>query len=174
MSASARAFAHRVDFATADVLDVLGPTIQILTEPAQNDEAPCVMRGTIPPGVFVPVHGHPDPETFLLMAGAIEALTVMSGSFNWIRLALGDVFHVPGCAKHAFRNRSDQPAVMIITTTSRLGRFFREIGTPVSPETPSCWPPQAESVKLLQERAQTCGHWLATPEENARVGLPPI
>jgi uncharacterized RmlC-like cupin family protein len=34
-----------------------------------------------------------------------------------VTIGPGDIFHVPGNAKHAFRNRSSEPAVAIIVTT---------------------------------------------------------
>jgi anti-sigma factor ChrR (cupin superfamily) len=46
------------------VLDVLGPTVEFLTAPSEKDAEFCVMRGTIPPGVSVPLHSHADFETF--------------------------------------------------------------------------------------------------------------
>lgn len=55
--------AHLVDPRNVETLDVLGPVVQFLTAP--RDGEPCVMRGTIPPGVTVPLHSHADPETFI-------------------------------------------------------------------------------------------------------------
>jgi hypothetical protein len=34
-------------------LEILGPTIQFVTD-AANAEAPCIIRGTVPPGVSIP------------------------------------------------------------------------------------------------------------------------
>jgi mannose-6-phosphate isomerase-like protein (cupin superfamily) len=56
------------------VLDVLGPAIEFLRSPAEKDAAYCVMRGVIPPGVSVPLHSHPDPETFFIVSGSGQAL----------------------------------------------------------------------------------------------------
>jgi hypothetical protein len=49
----------------AETVDVLGPTIQFLTPPGADDNGPRVMRGTVPPGVPVPLLSHRDPEAFL-------------------------------------------------------------------------------------------------------------
>ncbi|RWN65916.1 MAG: hypothetical protein EOR99_19420 [Mesorhizobium sp.] len=51
--------AHLVDPRNVETLDMLGPVVQFLTAP--RDGEPCVMRGTIPPGVTVPLHSHADP-----------------------------------------------------------------------------------------------------------------
>ncbi len=42
--------AHLVDCEQAPTYHVLGPTVQYLT-PADDDRAPCLMHGVIPPGV---------------------------------------------------------------------------------------------------------------------------
>jgi hypothetical protein len=56
-------------------LDVFGPTVAFVTSPKEADGGYCVMLGTIPPGVSVPVHGHPDLESFYLIAGGVQALS---------------------------------------------------------------------------------------------------
>ncbi len=168
--------ARLLDARNIETLDVLGPTIEFLSAPEGSDSAPCIMRGTIPPGVSVPLHSHPDPETFVLISGAVEGLAHSAESFHWLQIASGDVFQVPGGAKHAFRNLSAEPAVMIIVSTVKMGRFFREIGRPVIPGGPPPGPPSAEIIWRFLETAARYGYWNATAEENAKLGLslPPI
>ena len=122
--------ARLVDPRGLETIDVLGPTIQYLTSPDAGDGEPCVMRGTIPPGVAVPLHSHADPETFLMVSGEVEGLELSGEDSRWFAVASGDVVHVPGDAKHAWRNLSREPAVMIIVTTPKMGRFFRRRRTP--------------------------------------------
>jgi quercetin dioxygenase-like cupin family protein len=167
--------AHLVDLRAAETLDVLGPSVQFLTEPSRSDESPCVMRGAIPPGMVVPLHSHPDPETFILVSGAMEGLAQGDEGHRWIGIQTGGIFHVPSGAKHAFRNPGDQPAVALIVTTSRLGRFFRDIGTPEGSAAKPPTPPSAEAIQHFLATAQRYGYWNATPEENAKIGiaLPP-
>jgi quercetin dioxygenase-like cupin family protein len=173
------AFAERtarvVDPRNVEILDVMGPTIQLLTAPGEPDDAPCIMRGTIPPGVFVPLHSHPDPETFIHVAGDLEAVVQSADGFTWTRILPGDVFHVPGGAKHAFRNQMRDPAVSIVVSTPRLGRFFREIGERMNPGVPPS-PPSPDRIRHFLETAERYGYWNATQEENAQIGLrlPPI
>jgi quercetin dioxygenase-like cupin family protein len=170
--ASAERPAHLVDPRTVETLDVLGPTIEFLTPPEGSDDAPCVMRGTIPAGVAVPLHTHPDPETFLLISGEIEGLVDAPDGVAWVRIGPGDVFHVPGGTKHAFRNQSPDPAVMTLVSTSRIGRFFREVGTPLGRGSTTAWPPPDDAIRHFLEIAERYGYWNATPEENAEVGVP--
>lgn len=68
------AHAHLVDLADAETLDVLGPTLTMITPADARDDAPCVMRGTIPPGLAIPLHSHPEPETHLAIEGEVDAL----------------------------------------------------------------------------------------------------
>jgi quercetin dioxygenase-like cupin family protein len=150
--------ADLVDPRAVETLDVLGPTIQYLTPPDGDDGHPCVMRGTIPPGVVVPLHSHADPETFVMRSGRVEGLAVSAEGFEWIPVGPGDVFHVPGDAKHAWRNPSREPAEMIIVTTAKLGRFLGEVASAGGPE-------------RFLATAERYGYWNATPQENAEVGL---
>lgn len=153
------------------VLDVLGPTIELLTRPEADDALPCVMRGTIPPGGIVPLHSHPDPETFVMLSGGVEGLTESEAGLGRVRIGSGDAFHVPGGVRHAWRNRTRQPAIMIVISTSRMGRFFQDVGTPVIPGRQPSGPPSADRIRHFLKTAERYGHWNATPDENARLGL---
>src|SRR4051795_7410419 len=93
--------ARRVAASTSETVDVMGPSIRFLTPLEEGDDTPCLMRGTIPPGVAVPLHSHADSETFLQVSGEIEALVEAEGGFDWVRVRAGDVFYAPGGAKHA-------------------------------------------------------------------------
>ena len=123
------------------------------------------MRGTIPPGGVVPLHCHADPETFLAIAGEVEGLSHSGDAFSWVRIRPGDVWHVPGGALHAFRNRSSQPAVSLIVTTMKIARFFREVAGR----------PSGDRIDHFLETAERYGYWNAAPEMNAELGLlPPV
>jgi quercetin dioxygenase-like cupin family protein len=169
--------AYIVDPEKVTTLDVLGPTVQLLTPPAADDDSPCVMRGTIPPGVVIPLHSHADPETFFVLSGEVEGLTVSDAEVAWVRIRPGDIFHVPGGARHAFRNQTpaQEPAVMLLISTARIGRFFQEVGKPARPGAHPPDPPSADELRHFQETSDRYGYWNATAEENARIGisLPP-
>jgi quercetin dioxygenase-like cupin family protein len=38
-----------------------------------TEDAYCVMKATIPPSGFVPLHGHTDDESFYVLSGEVEA-----------------------------------------------------------------------------------------------------
>jgi quercetin dioxygenase-like cupin family protein len=154
--------AHLVDLREVRILDVLGPTVQFITG-TTDDNAPCIMRGTIPPGATAPLHSHPDPETFVAISGALEGFSTAG---RWVRIAPGETFHVPPGAKHALRNAGSEPCVAVVVTTARLGRFFQEIGRPLG-----AGPPSAEIVDRFLETALRYGHWNGSPEQNAAIGI---
>jgi hypothetical protein len=126
----------------------------------------------IPPGLWMPLHSHPDPETLLHVCGDLEALGEKDGRLAWVEVKPGEAFHAPGGAKHAFRNAGREPAVSILVSTANMGRFFREIGNPAGAGAPPAGPPSGERIQRLRDAAARYGHWIATAEENARVGLP--
>ena len=152
------------------VLDVLGPTVEFLVLPSECAGDYCVIRGTIPPGVSVPIHSHPDDESFFLFSGLVEGLEQQEDKFEWINMEAGDFCHMPQGVKHAWKNQSNEPAVAIIVTTPRLGRFFQEVGRPVAPDASPQTPSPAD-VQRFAEVATRYHHWLASPEENAAVGI---
>jgi hypothetical protein len=93
-------------------------------------------------------------------------LVESGGSMEWRDARAGDYVRVPGDVAHAHRNVSPEPAVDLIITTARMGRFFREVGRPVGSP-----PPTAREVARFVETAGRYGYRLATPDENAAVGI---
>jgi quercetin dioxygenase-like cupin family protein len=162
--------AHGFNKKSHAVLDVLGPTVEFLVLPSECAGDYCVIRGTVPPGVSVPIHTHPDDESFFLCSGFVQALEQHEDKFEWINMEAGDFRHVPQGVKHAWKNQSNEPAIVIIVTTSRLGRFFQEVGRPVAPDA-SPEAPSPADVQRFAEVAARYHHWLASPEENAAVGI---
>lgn len=161
--------AHLIDPRDVEILGVMGPTIQFIVPP--QEAVPCIMRGTIPPGVSVPLHSHPEPETFISISGQVDGLVESPDGLKWVPVASGAIFHVPSGAKHAWRNRSDEPSVSIVVTTASLGRFFQDVGTPIIAGAPLPGPPSAEAIRHFLETAERYGYWNATPEENTRLGI---
>jgi quercetin dioxygenase-like cupin family protein len=154
---------------TGLAFEFFGPTVEFLTSPDDEHNDFCVLRGTIPPGVSVPLHSHRDTEDFLVISGSVEGLRHDSEGYKWIAAKAGDYIHVPSGAQHAWRNTADEPVVTLIITTKTLGRFFREAGRPATGA------PQAVTPEALARFAAISAkynYWNATPEENAAVGIP--
>jgi quercetin dioxygenase-like cupin family protein len=153
------------------ILEVFGPTVQFLVTPEEAGQSLCILKGVIPPSCFVPLHSHEDVECFYMISGSQEVLIETQSELNWIGCEPGDFIQVPGGVKHAFCNRSSEPAISICATTAKLGRFFEEIGRPLSPGQQPAAPTPDEVRKFLQIAARY-SYWLATPEENAAAGVP--
>jgi quercetin dioxygenase-like cupin family protein len=149
-------------------VDVFGPTVEFLTSPAEEHNDFCAMRGVIPPGVSVPLHSHPDTEDFIVLSGEVEALRQGSQGYEWVVVKAGDYVHVPSNARHAWRNVGTEPNIALMITTPKLGRFFQEVGRPVTGAPQSVSP---EELTHFLRVATAYGYWNATPEENAAVGI---
>jgi quercetin dioxygenase-like cupin family protein len=140
----------------------LHPTNVFLTELSDNEEDYCVMHCTLPAGLVVPLHSHADRETFYVISGKIDALRID----RWQELGPGDVLDVRDGMKHAWRNSSQAAALMLCVTTTRVAKFLQ--ATAASPEDISS---SAEHVRRFRRLVEEHGYWLASPVENAAVGL---
>ena len=145
-------------------IDIMGPKIKHLTPTVDDDGQYAVLLGLMWPGVVVPLHRHEDRETFYVLEGIVEGY--LGGS--WHRLCAGETLDVPPNEIHAWRNVSDRQVRMLIVTTSKMARFFDEIGRPVS-RTPA--PLSPDALGHLLEVAKRYGYWLATPQENLAIGI---
>lgn len=139
----------------------LRPINEFLTEISDKEGDFCVMRCTLPAEAVVPMHSHADRETFYVLSGKPDALR----GDRWEELRPGDVFDVRDGTKHAWRNSSRAAASMICVTTTKLARFLQEISIPVDDSVAE--DPAQRFLRLVHAN----GYWLASPEENAAVGL---
>jgi len=148
------------------VLDLLGPAIEPLTP--REEQSYSVIKGTIPPGVSVPLHSHGDVESFFVLSGEAQVLLQTEDGLEWRALKPGDFVHIPGGAKHAWRNVSDRPMESLIIATPRLGSALREMGQPVQGGRRS---PTPQDIERWDEINARYGYWMASPEENAEMGI---
>jgi len=118
----------------------------------------------------VPIHQHPSVEACFVISGNVEVLSEAGGVTHWIPAGPGDFIEIPSNAKHAFKNRSEDPVVQLITINSKLGRFFQEIGRPITPGA-RLNPPSPEEVQRIVKTCERYGYYVATPEENASAGI---
>ena len=145
-----------------------GARIEPLT--SSEEGSYCVLKGTIPPGVAVPLHSHGDAESFYVLSGEAQVLIEAERGLEWQTLGPGDFVHITGGAKHAWRNVSRRPMEALITCTEKLGRALREMARPTSEgDRPA---PTQEDIQRLAEISARYGYWLASPEQNAEVGIP--
>ncbi|OBJ90085.1 cupin domain-containing protein [Mycobacterium asiaticum] len=155
---------HLAQTPAGPTLDVFGGTVEFVSWSAEF----CVMRAVLPPGGVVALHRHPDAEDFLILSGRHQVLVSDGDNLAWRDAVAGDYVRIPGNVMHAHRNVDDEPAVDLVVTTPKLGRFFLEIGRPA---TDSPQPRTSEEVAQFVATSIEYGYVLGTPEENAAVGI---
>jgi quercetin dioxygenase-like cupin family protein len=149
---------------------VLGVLLQFLTTPEQINDQICVMRGTVPSGVVIPLHSHADPEIFYVLNGSVEVFQAEGPSAGWQTVNAGEVASVPGNVRHALRNTSHSPITSITVSKQELYSFFRELARPFDPNRPPA-PPTPDEMQQLFSVAEKYEYWLASPDENAAIGI---
>ena len=128
---------------------VLGVLLQFLCTPEQINDQISVMRGTVPPGVVIPLHSHADPEIFYVLDGSLEVFQAEGPSAGWQTVNAGEVVSIPGNVRHALRNTSPSPITSITVSKQELYSFFRELARPFDPNRPPA-PPTAEEMQQLR------------------------
>ena len=156
--------------ADKQVFNAAGVLLQFLASPEEVGDAICLIRGTMPPGVVVPLHSHEDLELLYVLEGTLEVYRSNEVSGSWTAAPVGDVVAIPGNVKHALRNGSSLPVTLALVTKSELYAFFRELAKPFDPNL-RLTPPTAEEIQELFAVAAKYGYWLASAEENAAIGL---
>lgn len=152
------------------LFNAAGVLLQFLASPGEVGDAICLIRGTMRPGVVVPLHSHCEPEVLYVLDGSLQAYRSTEGANGWTNAGVGDVVIIPGSVKHALRNASSLPATLALVTKSQLYQFFRELAKPFDPNQPPS-APTPEAMQQLFEAAAKYGYWLASPAENAVIGL---
>jgi quercetin dioxygenase-like cupin family protein len=137
------------------------PGNQYLTEVTEGDGTYCVMQCTFPPGVVVPMHSHADRETFFILSGNPDLFL----GDHWETLGPGDLVDVQDGIRHAWRNSSRAAVSMLCITTMRLARFLRDVSADDGSGDP------AASGQRFLRLVEQHGYWLASPQENAAIGL---
>jgi quercetin dioxygenase-like cupin family protein len=137
------------------------PGNQYLTEVTEGDGDYCVMLCTLPSGVVIPMHSHADRETFYVLSGNPD---LFRGD-HWETLSPGDVIDAQDGIRHAWRNSSRAAASMLCITTMQMARFLRDVSVDDGSADPL-----ARGQRFLR-LVQQHGYWLASPQENAAIGL---
>ena len=149
---------------------VLGVLLQFLSTPEQINDQIGVMRGTVPSGVVIPLHSHADPEIFYVLNGSLEVFQAEGPSAGWQTVNAAEFVSIPGNVRHALRNTSPSPITSITVSKQELYSFFRELARPFDPNsTPA--PPTPEEMQQLFSVAEKYEYWLASPGENAAIGI---
>src|ERR1700675_1626525 len=145
---------------------VVGVLLQFLSTPEQINDQISVMRGTVPSGVVIPLHSHADPEIFYVLNGSLEVFQAE----GWQTVTTGEVVSIPGNVRHALRNTSPSPITLITVSKQELSSCSRELARPFDPNSPPA-PPTPEEMQQLFSVAEKYEYWLASPDENAAIGI---
>ena len=149
---------------------VLGVLLQFLSTPEQINDQISVMRGTVPSGVVIPLHSHADPEIFYVIFYVLNGSLGVFQAEGWQTVTAGEVVSIPGNVRHALRNTSPSPITSITVSKQELFSFFRELAQPFDPNSPPAPPTPAEMQQLFRV-AEKYEYWLASPDENAAIGI---
>ena len=149
--------------------DIFGVRLQFLIAPEQSSGKISLYRGTLPPGIVVPLHSHPEPEVFYVLEGTLEIFQESGAHQGWSISRAGNVVSIPVDMKHALRNTSSGPATTLLVTQDLLYGFFREIARPIDGQPAT--PPSPEALQQLFIVAARYGYWMGSPEENGAIGI---
>jgi len=84
--------------------DIFGVRLQFLITPEQSSGKTSLYRGTLPSGIVVPLHSHPEPEVFYVLEGTLEVYQESGAQQGWSISRTGNVVAIPADIKHALRN----------------------------------------------------------------------
>nr|WP_294555928.1 hypothetical protein [uncultured Rhodopila sp.] len=71
--------------------------------------------------------------------------------------------------RHAFQNAGDFPIGGLLVTTVRMAWFFAAIGGSAAGSEPRA--PSSAELAAFPRHVAEFGQWVASPEENAAIGL---
>ena len=121
-------------------------------------------------GVVIPLHSHADPEIFYVLNGSLEVFQAEAPSEGWKTVTAEEVVSIPGNVRHALRNTSLASTTTIAVSKQQLYSSFPELARPFDPHMPP-EPPTPNEMQQLFSTAQKYGYWLASPDENAAIGI---
>jgi len=101
---------------------------------------------------------------------SLEVFQTEGPSEGWQTINAGNVVSIPGNGRHVLRNTSPNPTTSIIVSKQQLYSFFREFARPFDPHKPPA-PPTPNEMQQLFSAAGRYEYCLASPEENAAIGI---
>jgi quercetin dioxygenase-like cupin family protein len=143
----------------SEKIDILGVELEWKLTGAETGNKYCVLLATLPPGVVVPPHRHPDQEAFFILEGAPEFATETPHGLEWCFATPGETINIPSMTAHGFRNPTDSDVKMLITATPNLGHYFEEAGLPFQHQSPyRISVPSSEQIARIIEIGARFGH----------------
>ena len=143
----------------SEKIEILGVELEWRLTDSETDNRYCVLEATIPPGVVVPPHRHPDQEAYFVLEGAPEFASEHPTGLEWCFATPGEMINIPSMSLHGFRNPTRSDVRVLITCTPNLGRYFEEAGLPFQRESPyRMTVPSTEQVERVLEIGERFGH----------------
>ena len=105
-----------------------------------------------------------------MLNGSLEVFQAEGPSEGWKTVTVEEVVSIPGNVRHALRNTSPISTTTITVSKRQLYSFFRELARTFDPHMPP-EPPTPNEMQQLFSTAQRYGYWLASPDENAAIGI---
>jgi quercetin dioxygenase-like cupin family protein len=136
----------------APLFNVFGPLQQFLVAPSETTGAFGIMRALIPPSIAIPLHSHADPEVFFVLEGFLDVFSWNGEVSQWLTAQMGDVICVPGGIRHAIRNNSTVPTVILLATTPNIFESFESSGDHTIP-----------ASRPVRQPKRTCGAYWGWP-----------
>ena len=126
-------------------IGLVGDTYTVTVDGDDTNGRFCVIDMHIPPDGGPPAHRHDFEETFIVLAGEIEA--TFRGKKSVIQA--GETIHVPANAPHRFHNKSASAARLVcICSPAGQEKFFLEVGVPVATRTTA--PPPLNEQEMAE------------------------
>jgi len=130
-------------------LGVVGDTYTILLSGEDTAGRLSLIDMYVPLGGGPPPHRHDFEETFIVLAGELEA--TFRGAKSVVRV--GETIHIPANAPHQFHNSSDKPIrLLCICSPAGQEKMFAEVGVPVA--TRMAAPPKLDEKGQAEFRAK--------------------
>jgi len=127
------------------------------------------------PGVGIPVHSHPYAEVFYVISGYVDFLRYDEGDIEeWVRCGPGDTLIAGANARHAFHNRTKNPARFLSASVYYHEVALEKYSTSVDVNDPAPangLPSEAEANQYLEVLKDAMNVHMYFPQQNARNGL---
>ena len=158
----------------SEKFELLGVELEWRLTDTETGNRYCVLEATIPPGVMVPPHRHPDQKAFLVLEGAPEFATESSCGPEWCFAIPGDMINVSPMSLHGIRNPTTSDVRVLITCTPNFGRFLEDAGLPFHTHSPHrSRIPSPTQVNRVLEIGRRYGHVYSTDEPGPCKGGTP-
>jgi len=130
-------------------IGLVGDTYTILLAGEDTAGRYCLIDMHIPPGGGPPPHRHDFEESFIMLAGELEA--TFRGVKSVVRA--GETINIPSNAPNQFYNASNKPVrLLCICSPAGQENFFIEVGVPVATRTTA--PPKLDVAAQAAFRAK--------------------